>query len=54
MASVEHGKKMPVSVHKPFIVGGHDFIRSSLTPSVALFVVSPSMDPFIMYKYVLE
>jgi len=41
VASVEHGKKMLVSVNKPFMVGDHDFTHSSLTPSVALFIEIP-------------
>ena len=41
VASVERGKKVLVSVNKPFMVGDHDFTRSSLTPSVALFIEIP-------------
>ena len=45
VASVERGKKVLVAVDKSFIVGDHDFTRSSLTPSVALFIDIPhSMD----------
>ena len=38
---LSHGKKVLVSVNKPFMVGDHDFTRSSLTPSVALFIEIP-------------
>ena len=41
VASVERGKKVLVSVNKPFMVGDHDFTRSSLTPSVTLFIEIP-------------
>lgn len=41
VASVERGKKVLVSVEKSFMVGDHDFTRSSLTPSVALFIEVP-------------
>ena len=38
VASIDHGKKVLVSVNKPFMVGDHDFTRNSHTLSVALFV----------------
>jgi len=41
VASVECGKKVLVSVEKSSIVGDHDFMHSSLTPSVALFIDVP-------------
>ena len=41
MASVDRGKKVLVSVNKPFMVGDHDFTHNSLTPSVALFIEIP-------------
>ena len=43
VASVERGKKVLVAVDKSFIVGDHDFTRSSLTPSVALFIYIPHL-----------
>jgi len=41
VASVEHVKKVLVSVNKPFMVGDHDFTCSTLTSSVALFIEIP-------------
>ena len=41
VASVDHGKKVLVSINKPLMVGDHDFTRNSLTPSVALFIEIP-------------
>ena len=55
VASVDHGKKVLVSVNKPFMVGDHDFTHNSLTPSVALFIEIPESinGSFIMSKCVL-
>jgi len=41
VASVKCGKRVLVSFDKSFLVGDHDFTRSSLTPSVALFIDIP-------------
>ena len=41
VASVDRGKKVLVSVNKPFMVGDHNFTHNSLTPSVALFIEIP-------------
>jgi len=39
----EHGKKVLVSVNKPFMVGDHNFTRSSLTSSYKNSRVRASM-----------
>ena len=49
VASVEHGKRVLVSVDKSFLVGDHDFTRSSLTPSVALFIDIPHSMDVLLY-----
>jgi len=56
VASVERGKKVLVFVEKSFIVGDHDFTRSSLTPSGALFIDVPQSINGLFYhgKCVLE
>jgi len=50
VTSIECGKRVLVSLDKSFLVGDHmhDFNRSSLTPSVALFIDTPhSMDGYL-------